>query len=158
MLLHVAMFTLRCVMTTGWFAVIFAWELPANDSRSEKRLDEAQRLVRELPTIRHRAGAGGSAPNGARFELSACVVCLHEYVEGEELCVLGCGHYWHAECLSKWLSHRRTCPLCQRWDSREPRDQQPAAPVGAAAAGTAAAAAAGEARRRRHHELPPGDA
>ena len=63
------------------------------------------------------------------------MICLAEYEEGEPLKLLACGHCWHEECLGKWISHRRTCPLCQRWDSRLPQEQPAVI-------------------RRRHHHIP----
>ena len=39
--------------------------------------------------------------------------------------MLSCGHYFHEGFLAQWLSHRRTCPLCQRWDSRPVAEQRP---------------------------------
>ena len=155
MLLHVATFTLRCILTIVWFASTFEMELPnAPQWRAERNMSAAQQLVSELPTLCYRTDSGGAA--GARFRLNACVVCLADYKDGEELRVLSCGHYWHAECLGKWLAHRRTCPLCQRWDARRPRDQ-PAQHQGDVAAAAAAVLpqedAEGQARRRRHHAV-----
>ena len=121
--LHVATFTLRCVMTIFWFAMTFAREMPTTSHQPESSYAAAKQLVDELPTIVYRAGGGDQ-----RFSMTTCCMCLCEHEEGEELRVLGCGHYWHAECLSRWLAHRRTCPLCQRWDARPPSRQLPAQP------------------------------
>ncbi|KAM0940850.1 putative transcription factor C2H2 family [Dioscorea sansibarensis] len=44
-----------------------------------------------------------------------CCVCLHGFEEGEEVSqVVSCRHFFHRECLGRWLglSHR-TCPLCR---------------------------------------------
>jgi SNF2 family DNA or RNA helicase len=45
-----------------------------------------------------------------------CVICQEEI--GDELCVIGCGHAFHEECIS-WLFQRTpsqtiTCPICRR--------------------------------------------
>ncbi|KAL8783720.1 MAG: hypothetical protein Q9195_009305 [Heterodermia aff. obscurata] len=44
-----------------------------------------------------------------------CVVCLEEYVEGySQVMSLPCGHEFHAECITPWLTtRRRTCPICK---------------------------------------------
>ncbi|XHF97447.1 hypothetical protein AWENTII_001033 [Aspergillus wentii] len=44
-----------------------------------------------------------------------CVVCLEEYVDGESRVMsLPCGHEFHAECITPWLTtRRRTCPICK---------------------------------------------
>jgi len=41
-----------------------------------------------------------------------CGVCLMEFCEDEDIKSLPCGHVYHAECISKWLTERSTkCPL-----------------------------------------------
>nr|POE62508.1 putative e3 ubiquitin-protein ligase plr-1 [Quercus suber] len=44
-----------------------------------------------------------------------CVVCLEEYVHGvSRVMSLPCGHEFHAECITPWLTtRRRTCPICK---------------------------------------------
>lgn len=44
-----------------------------------------------------------------------CVVCLEEYVEGHsQVMSLPCGHEFHADCITPWLTtRRRTCPICK---------------------------------------------
>lgn len=44
-----------------------------------------------------------------------CVVCLEEYVDGHSRVMsLPCGHEFHAECITPWLTtRRRTCPICK---------------------------------------------
>ncbi|KAF2209465.1 hypothetical protein CERZMDRAFT_26731, partial [Cercospora zeae-maydis SCOH1-5] len=44
-----------------------------------------------------------------------CVVCLEEYIDGvSRVMSLPCGHEFHAECITPWLTtRRRTCPICK---------------------------------------------
>ncbi|KAI9813923.1 MAG: hypothetical protein M1826_002356 [Phylliscum demangeonii] len=44
-----------------------------------------------------------------------CVICLEEYVDGvSRVMSLPCGHEFHAECITPWLTiRRRTCPICK---------------------------------------------
>ncbi|KAL6713665.1 hypothetical protein ACLMJK_009130 [Lecanora helva] len=50
--------------------------------------------------------------NGKQVE---CVVCLEEYIDGEsKVMSLPCGHEFHADCITPWLTtRRRTCPICK---------------------------------------------
>ena len=126
LLLHVVTFMLRCVLTTMWFAYTFAWELPAGavDNRQvERNSGAAKKLVDRLPTVYYRTEPECRECDNDRprpYTQPTCVICLQDYEEGEALRLLGCGHYWHGPCLANWLAHRRTCPLCQRWDARPP--------------------------------------
>ncbi|KAB8356562.1 hypothetical protein FH972_024144 [Carpinus fangiana] len=44
-----------------------------------------------------------------------CVVCLEEYVDGiSKVMSLPCGHEFHVDCITPWLTtRRRTCPICK---------------------------------------------
>lgn len=50
-------------------------------------------------------------------ELDECVICLDEFVGGDQVRVLPCqhgNHAFHASCIGKWLSERSSvCPLCK---------------------------------------------
>ncbi|KAG1359064.1 putative E3 ubiquitin-protein ligase HIP1 [Cocos nucifera] len=35
-----------------------------------------------------------------------------EYVEGEDLGTLDCGHEFHTACIKQWLMHKNLCPIC----------------------------------------------
>ena len=43
-----------------------------------------------------------------------CSICLDEYSPDEMVAELPCGHIFHSDCISKWLTERSsTCPLCK---------------------------------------------
>jgi len=42
-----------------------------------------------------------------------CMVCLAEFVEGEEVRKLPCGHIFHAGCIDEWLRRCTDCPICK---------------------------------------------
>ncbi|KAG4148189.1 hypothetical protein ERO13_D05G270820v2, partial [Gossypium hirsutum] len=42
-----------------------------------------------------------------------CAICLEEFVEGEEVAWMPCGHGYHEGCIVKWLETNHICPLCR---------------------------------------------
>ncbi|ETO13543.1 hypothetical protein RFI_23825 [Reticulomyxa filosa] len=43
----------------------------------------------------------------------ACAVCMADYVEGDVINTLPCGHEFHKDCVAKWLPIKKICPLCR---------------------------------------------
>ncbi|KAI8071732.1 hypothetical protein BC940DRAFT_293573 [Gongronella butleri] len=44
----------------------------------------------------------------------ACVICLDDFVHGEVVRKLPCGHEYHCECIDPWLTIKSaSCPLCK---------------------------------------------
>lgn len=41
------------------------------------------------------------------------MICLTEYFQGEKIRTMPCLHYFHTECIDKWLSKGRICPICK---------------------------------------------
>merc|ERR1719265_2693627 len=56
-----------------------------------------------------------SPPNATNDERppNECCVCSEEYTSATPMKRTPCGHYFHTECLEKWLKVARTCPLCR---------------------------------------------
>ncbi|KAJ0983847.1 hypothetical protein J5N97_002203 [Dioscorea zingiberensis] len=46
-------------------------------------------------------------------ETEPCCVCQEEYVEGENLGTIQCGHDFHADCIKQWLMLKNLCPICK---------------------------------------------
>eukprot|EP01018_Ginkgo_biloba_P038053 Gb_14821 [translate_table: standard] len=43
-----------------------------------------------------------------------CAVCLSKVEQGDQIRELPCCHFFHRDCLDKWLDHQQTtCPLCR---------------------------------------------
>ena len=45
-------------------------------------------------------------------EQDECILCLENYLPGDQLRVLGCSHAFHASCIDDWLHRSRSCPIC----------------------------------------------
>merc|ERR1712146_100774 len=44
----------------------------------------------------------------------ACAICLDDFNLSESVKALPCGHYFHEQCASEWLTRwKNTCPLCK---------------------------------------------
>lgn len=41
-----------------------------------------------------------------------CPIC-HDIIDQDSLMITSCSHKYHKNCLSKWLSHKRNCPVCR---------------------------------------------
>ncbi|XP_019179421.1 PREDICTED: E3 ubiquitin-protein ligase At1g63170 [Ipomoea nil] len=46
-------------------------------------------------------------------EDAVCCICLAKYVNNDELRELPCSHFFHKDCVDKWLKINNTCPLCK---------------------------------------------
>ncbi|KAG9459357.1 hypothetical protein H6P81_003865 [Aristolochia fimbriata] len=66
------------------------------------------------------AGEGGILAAGTDKEQvisgedAVCSICLAKYGDNEELRELPCLHFFHVECVDKWLKINASCPLCKR--------------------------------------------
>lgn len=41
-----------------------------------------------------------------------CIIC-HDNIPFEKLVILRCDHYYHKECIKKWLRIHMICPICR---------------------------------------------
>ncbi|KAM7509459.1 hypothetical protein LguiA_019912 [Lonicera macranthoides] len=46
-------------------------------------------------------------------EDALCCICLARYTDNDELRELPCSHFFHTECVDKWLKINASCPLCK---------------------------------------------
>ncbi|KAI4379762.1 hypothetical protein MLD38_006016 [Melastoma candidum] len=46
-------------------------------------------------------------------EDAVCCICLAKYINNDELKELSCSHFFHKECVDKWLKINALCPLCK---------------------------------------------
>jgi hypothetical protein len=71
-------------------------------------------------------------------DADSCPICFCEYSEGQALITLPCQHFFHKECISRWLKRDATCPMC-KLDLQEATEQQ------SSGSGTAASSRGGDA-------------
>ena len=58
-------------------------------------------------------GSGEQGQEQASAETPACMVCLEEYKAGDVVKTLPCLHYFHSDCIDKWLRRNGKCPECR---------------------------------------------
>ncbi|KFA79261.1 hypothetical protein S40288_03422 [Stachybotrys chartarum IBT 40288] len=72
---------------------------------------------RERARNEHEKGSSGFSAEWRKYmgRQVECVVCLEEYVDGvSKVMSLPCGHEFHVDCITPWLTtRRRTCPICK---------------------------------------------
>lgn len=51
---------------------------------------------------------------------SKCSICQEEFVRGDEIGKLGCGHGYHTPCINQWLQLKNWCPICKVSPKPEP--------------------------------------
>jgi len=64
------------------------------------------KCVNKLPSCKH----DGSPLPGNQTN---CAVCLCEFEKGEKLKSTPCVHFYHAECIDRWLMVGHACPVCK---------------------------------------------
>ena len=48
------------------------------------------------------------------ISLDKCLVCYCEYEDGQNIRGLPCGHWFHKECIDRWLQEKDWCALCKK--------------------------------------------
>ncbi len=51
--------------------------------------------------------------NAENAENKCCPVCQDDYKKDETLVKLPCGHDYHKDCVTSWLTKHNSCPLCR---------------------------------------------
>ncbi|KAJ4981204.1 hypothetical protein NE237_032041 [Protea cynaroides] len=44
---------------------------------------------------------------------STCAICVDEFVNGVDIRILPCRHFFHNKCILKWLENKNSCPYCR---------------------------------------------
>eukprot|EP00184_Porphyridium_aerugineum_P008198 CAMPEP_0184692490 /NCGR_PEP_ID=MMETSP0313-20130426/952_1 /TAXON_ID=2792 /ORGANISM="Porphyridium aerugineum, Strain SAG 1380-2" /LENGTH=826 /DNA_ID=CAMNT_0027150325 /DNA_START=461 /DNA_END=2941 /DNA_ORIENTATION=- len=63
------------------------------------------------------AAAGVESANGESAKTAneqvQCSVCLCDFENGESIRIFPCNHFYHDECIDRWIAARVTCPQCR---------------------------------------------
>ncbi|KAL8380609.1 hypothetical protein RB595_005065 [Gaeumannomyces hyphopodioides] len=92
-------------------------DVPDTGSSSLLRVDSDLQAPRSSSRPEHEKSAPHRPSQWKKYmgRQVECVVCLEEYVDGvSRVMSLPCGHEFHVECITPWLTtRRRTCPICK---------------------------------------------
>jgi len=47
------------------------------------------------------------------YESPKCSICMEYFKTNDIIRVLNCNHYYHHDCIDKWLIRHKTCPYCR---------------------------------------------
>ncbi|EXA40574.1 hypothetical protein FOQG_01515 [Fusarium oxysporum f. sp. raphani 54005] len=90
---------------------------PEEETRSSDAIPTPSNPTRNNARSEREKGSGGFSAEWKKYmgRQVECVVCLEEYVDGvSQVMSLPCGHEFHVECITPWLTtRRRTCPICK---------------------------------------------
>lgn len=45
--------------------------------------------------------------------LEPCCICQENYIDGDDIGILDCGHEFHTGCIKQWLMLKNLCPICK---------------------------------------------
>lgn len=109
--LNRALDKLACLMGAPW---------PPYDERAPQHIRKplSRTALNNLAISHYKAPAGAAAAaatdcEAQSEEADACPICFCEYAEGQALITLPCKHFFHRECISRWLKRDATCPMCK---------------------------------------------
>ncbi|KAK1430813.1 hypothetical protein QVD17_13848 [Tagetes erecta] len=55
----------------------------------------------------------GKMRSGSCADDNKCSICQEEFVKGDQIGRLGCGHGYHTPCINEWLGLKNWCPICK---------------------------------------------
>mmetsp|Transcript_4149 Transcript_4149/g.6331 ORF Transcript_4149/g.6331 Transcript_4149/m.6331 type:complete len:322 (-) Transcript_4149:265-1230(-) len=81
-----------------------------NDPSSRK--GASQETINSIPLVKYGDVTATNHPEGVIVD-SSCSICFVDYLIGDELRNLHCGHALHKSCIDSWLVISSTCPICR---------------------------------------------
>jgi len=77
---------------------------------AEQAAELPENAVRPRPVKMGNAVEDEDEDAAAKFD-PTCIICLSDFGPEDEIVQLPCSHAFHTECIGKWLSRSRHCPL-----------------------------------------------
>ncbi|XP_015582958.2 NEP1-interacting protein 2 isoform X2 [Ricinus communis] len=109
--------------------VFMEWVSPAVLKAYQWQMNALETTYREISDILDTSGNRGLSENLIQnlpdftFQSSNtcqlqchefCSICLQDFKDGESVRKLPyCGHFFHMDCLDKWLTRNGSCPMCR---------------------------------------------
>lgn len=106
---HLAEMRLPCGLMPSQVSELLDRDITPDDYEMLLQLDEGV----ERPTASHEGVQSLPVAQEETFVGENCAVCLHAFDPADTVNILACKHFFHRDCIGKWLTeHRRSCPLC----------------------------------------------
>ncbi|KAL3621145.1 hypothetical protein CASFOL_036057 [Castilleja foliolosa] len=100
-----------------------------HDRHRDMRLDVDNMSYEELLALEDRIGNVSTGLSEERIRVSLknrkfeslrilpnmepCCVCQENYINGDKIGTLDCGHEFHTSCIKQWLTLKNLCPICK---------------------------------------------
>ena len=85
----------------------FADDILSYDISEEKDDENIKEFVSYIPIFKVKEKEKSFENN------NKCSICLCEFEIGEEKSTLPCLHYFHFNCIEKWIKRKKYCPICK---------------------------------------------
>ncbi|XP_012070821.1 NEP1-interacting protein 1 isoform X2 [Jatropha curcas] len=111
--------------------VFMEWVSPALLKAYQWQISALETTYREISDIYDTSGNRGLSKNciqklpQLKFQISdnldhcheiCCSICLQDFKDGDSMRKLPfCGHFFHLDCLDKWLIRNGSCPMCRNY-------------------------------------------
>lgn len=80
------------------------------DVKTERWKMRSASVIMTLPRMTFKNFSELKKTNGAEQH---CSVCMDVYEDNQDIILLPCNHYFHADCSEGWLKENNSCPLCK---------------------------------------------
>lgn len=95
-------------------AILGGWPIPEEKVCSNEKEQEGESPSRSIcsPLTLKTPGPGPTTGGYSSEEGDECPICLTPFQDGRKLMALPCAHLFCQKCITDWLRHDRSCPIC----------------------------------------------